>query len=97
MYVMDFLHKFVPAKMMFFRHLNLSMIFFIVSYRSKKLLWLLFPTMDKLSDVSRCPHGNIVEIVLSSVSFEAIKSNVLRLVDLATRIAIILLSPRILR
>ena len=95
MYVMDFLHKFVPAKMMFFKHLNLSIIFFIVSYRSKKLWWLLFPTTDKLSYVSRCPHGKIVAIVLSSVSFDAVKSNVLRLVDFATRMAIILLSPRI--
>ena len=88
MYVMDFLHKFVLAKMMFFRHLNLSIIFFIVSYRSKKLWWLLLPTTDKFSEVSRCPHGKVVAMVLSRVTFDAVKSNVLRLVDLAIRLAI---------
>ena len=51
--------------------------------------------MDKLSDVSRCPHGKTVSMVLSRISFDAVKSNVLRLVDLAIRMAIILLSPLI--
>ena len=51
--------------------------------------------MDKLSDVSRCPYGRIVAMVLSKVSFDAVKSSVLRLVDLAIRMAIILLSPLI--
>ena len=51
--------------------------------------------MDKLSDISRCPYGKTVAMVLSSVSFDAVKSRVLRLVDLAIRMAIILLSPHI--
>ena len=37
MYVIDFLHKFVPAKMMFFRDFDLSTILSMVEYRSKKL------------------------------------------------------------
>ena len=44
------------------------------------------PTTDKLSKVSRYPH--FVAMVLSRVSFDAVKSNVLRLVDLAIRLAI---------
>ena len=53
----------------------------MVEYRSKKLWWLLLPTMDKLSKVSRCPYGRTVAILLSRVSFDAV------------RIAIILFSP----
>ena len=49
--------------------------------------------MDKLSEVSRCPYGRTVEIVLIRVSFDSVTSSVLRLVDLAIRIAIILSSP----
>ena len=37
MYVMDFLHKFVPAKIMFFRDFSLSTNLSMVEYRSKKL------------------------------------------------------------
>ena len=48
--------------------------------------------MDKLSEVSRCPYGRTVEIVLIRVSLDAVTSSVLRLVDLVIRIAIILLS-----
>ena len=51
--------------------------------------------MDKLSDVSRCPYGMTVAMVLNNVSFDAVKSSVLRSVDLAIRMAIILLSPHI--
>ena len=47
--------------------------------------------MDKLSDVNRCPYGMTVAMVLSNVNFDA----VLRSVDLAIRMAIILLSPHI--
>ena len=48
--------------------------------------------MDRLSVVSRCPYGMTVGMVLSSVSFDAVKSRVLRSVDLVIRMAIILLS-----
>ena len=37
MYVMDFLHRFVPAKIIFFRDFSLSTILSMVEYRSKKL------------------------------------------------------------
>ena len=56
----------------------------------------------KMSDDNRCPpHGRLVATVLvatvlSRVSVAAVMSNVLRLLDLAINIAIILLSPRIL-
>ena len=36
-YVIDFLHRLVPAKMIFFKDLSLPTIFSIVEYRSKKL------------------------------------------------------------
>ena len=49
--------------------------------------------MDKLRDVSRCPYGITVEIVLIRVSLDSVTSSVFRLVDLAIRIAIILSSP----
>ena len=48
--------------------------------------------MDKLSEVSRCPYGRTVEIVLIRVSLDAVTSSVLRLVDLAIRMAIILVA-----
>ena len=72
MYAIDFLHRFVPVRMIFFRFLSLSTIFFMVSYRSKKLWWLLFPTTDKLSDVSWCPYGMTLVMALSKVSFDAV-------------------------
>ena len=49
--------------------------------------------MDKLSEVSQCSYGRTVAIVLIRVSFDSVTSSVLRLVDLATRIAISLSSP----
>ena len=89
-------HRLVPASMMFFRQGNLSMIFFMVSYRRTKLWWLLFPTMDRLSEDSICPpHGRVVATMLSRLSVAPVISKVLRSVDLATRFAITLLFPRI--
>ena len=49
--------------------------------------------MDKYRDVSRCPYGITMEIVLIRVSLDSVTSSVFRLVDLAIRIAIILSSP----
>ena len=49
--------------------------------------------MDRLREVSRCPYGITVEIVLIRVSLDSVTSSVFRLVDLAIRIAIILSSP----
>ena len=49
--------------------------------------------MDRLGEVSRCPYGITVEIVIIRVSLDSVTSSVFRLVDLAIRIAIILLSP----
>ena len=49
--------------------------------------------MDKLRDVSRCPYGITMEIVLIRASLDSVMSSVFRLVDLAIRIAIILSSP----
>ena len=51
--------------------------------------------MDRLREVSRCPYGMTVEIVLIRASLDSVKSRVLRLVDLAIIIAIILSSPLI--
>ena len=49
--------------------------------------------MDRLREVSRCPYGITVEIVLIRASLDSVTSRVLRLVDLAINIAIILSSP----
>ena len=58
--------------------------------------WLLFPTIDKLSDDSRCPpHGRLVATEVNRVSVVAVMSNVLSLLDLAINVAMILLSPRV--
>ena len=51
--------------------------------------------MDRLREVSRCPYGITVEIVLIRASLDSVTSRVLRLVDLAISIAIILSSPLI--
>ena len=53
------------------------------------------PTMDRLREVSRCPYGMTVDIVLIRASLDSVTSKVLRLVDLAINIAIILSSPLI--
>ena len=49
--------------------------------------------MDRLGEVSRCPYGITVEIVLIRASLDSVTSSVFRLVDLAISIAIILSSP----
>ena len=49
--------------------------------------------MDRLREVSRCPYGMTVEIVLIRASLDSVTSSVFRLVDLAISIAIILSSP----
>ena len=49
--------------------------------------------MDRLREVSRCPYGITVEIVLIRASLDSVTSSVFRLVDLAISIAIILSSP----
>ena len=51
--------------------------------------------MDRLREVSRCPYGMTVDIVLIRASLDSVTSRVLRLVDLAINIAIILSSPLI--
>ena len=51
--------------------------------------------MDRLREVSRCPYGMTVEIVLIRASLDSVTSRVLRLVDLAISFAIILSSPLI--
>ena len=43
-----------------------------------------------------CSYGRTVAIVLIRVSFDSVTSSVLRLVDLAIRMAIILMSPLVL-
>ena len=95
-YAIVFRHKLVPANIMFFRHGSLSTIFFIVSYLRTKLWWLLFPTMDRLSEDNMCvPHGKVVATMLSRLSVAPVISKVLRSEDFAIKLAIILLFPRI--
>ena len=95
-YAIVFRHRLVPANIMFFRHGSLSTIFFIVSYLRTKLWWLLFPTMDRLSEDNMCvPHGKVVATMLSRLSVAPVISKVLRSEDLAIKLAIILLFPRI--
>ena len=94
-YDIVFRHKLVPASIMFLRHGSLSMILFMVSYLRTKLWWLLFPTMDKLSDDNMCPPpGRVTATMLSRLSVAPVISKVLRSVDLATKFATILLFPR---
>ena len=51
--------------------------------------------MDRLSDDNMCPsQGRVVAMMLSRLSVAPVMSKVLRSVDLATRLAIILLFPR---
>ena len=95
-YAIVFRHRLVPANIMFFKHGSLSIIFFIVSYLRTKLWWLLFPTMDRLSDVNMCPPPDrVVATMLSRLSVAPVMSRVLRSEDLATKFATILLFPRI--
>ena len=49
--------------------------------------------MDRLREVSQCPYSMTVEIVFIRASLDSVTSRVLRLVDLAINIAIILSSP----
>ena len=94
-YDIVFLHRLVPANIMFFRHGSLSIIFFMVSYLRTKLWWLLFPTMDRLRDDSMCPPPDrVVATMLSRLRVAPVISRVLRSEDLATKLATILLFPR---